>query len=231
MSDILLIHGSCHGAWCWEPVIAALATLGHRARAIDLPGRGGGMVTLDDQADAIVAALDRPSLIVGHSAGGYAITAAAERDASRITGLVYLCAYLPVSGRSLADMRRAFPSQPLLPAIRRSDDRHSFYFDAALARNLLYHDCPQDVATGAIARLCAEPVAPQETAIILQASPDLPRYYIRCTADRAIPPEYQAQMAAGLPANAVSDLAAGHSPFLAAPQQLARRLAQILLNM
>lgn len=228
MSDILLVHGSCHAAWCWEAVIPALAARGVMARAIDLPGRAGETVTLDDHATAILAALDRPTLVVGHSAGGYAITAAAERDASNIAGLVYVCAYLPVSGQSLADMRRAGPRQPLRPAIRLAADGASFRFDPVLARDLLYHDCTVEVARLATARLCAEPVAPQETALTLRADPAPPRHYIICSEDRAIPPEYQAVMASVLPQDSVTTLATGHSPFFAAPDQLAARLVEIL---
>jgi pimeloyl-ACP methyl ester carboxylesterase len=231
MSDFLLIHGSCHGAWCWEAVIPALAAGGHRARAIDLPGRDGGAVTLGDYAAAILGALDGPTVVVGHSAGGYAITAAAEHDASRISGLVYLCAYVPQTGISLADMRRAGPRQPLRPAIRVAADGHSFAFDPALARDLLYHDCPQAVASAAVTRLCSEPVGPQETPLTLRASLNVPRHYIRCMEDRAIPPEYQTVMSAGLPHDAVSDLATGHSPFFAAPERLAEMLAQIMRTM
>jgi pimeloyl-ACP methyl ester carboxylesterase len=222
-----LIHGSCHGAWCWDAVIPALAARGHRAKAIDLPRHAG--VTLADQAEAVLAALDGPTLVVGHSAGGYAITTAAERDASRITGLVYLCAYLPVAGQSLAEMRRSAPRQPLRPAIRVAADGQSFTFDKALARDLLYHDCPQDVASAAIGRLHPEPVAPQETALNPIRSHGLPRHYILCTEDRAIPPEHQATMAAALPKSRVTTLATGHSPFLAAPDLLAERLAQMML--
>ena len=32
-----LVHGAGHGAWCWERLIPALAALGHRAWAMDLP--------------------------------------------------------------------------------------------------------------------------------------------------------------------------------------------------
>lgn len=231
MSDSLLIHGSCHGTWCWEAVIPALAALGHHARAIDLPGRDGAPVRLADQAQAILAALHRPALVVGHSAGGYPITAAAERDATHIPGLVYLCAYLPASGQSLAEMRRAGPSQPLLPAIQVAPDRQSFTFDPALARDLLYHDCPDQVAARAIARLCPEPVAPQETPLILRRSLALPRHDIRCTEDRAIPPAFQTAMAAELSIAAHHALPTGHSPFFAAPNLLADKLAQILQSM
>ena len=37
MARFLLIHGSCHGAWCWRDLLGELANLGHDAHAIDLP--------------------------------------------------------------------------------------------------------------------------------------------------------------------------------------------------
>ncbi|MFZ9200195.1 MAG: alpha/beta fold hydrolase, partial [Paracoccaceae bacterium] len=76
MAELLLIHGSCFGAWAWEALIPVLARHGHHARAIDLPGRGGTATTLADQARAIEAALTAPTILVGHSAGGFPITAA-----------------------------------------------------------------------------------------------------------------------------------------------------------
>jgi pimeloyl-ACP methyl ester carboxylesterase len=228
MSDLLLIHGSCHGAWCWEAVIPALSRLGLTANAIDLPGRDGSPTTLDDYARAILAAANSGTVLVGHSAGGYAITAAAEADPSRFAGLIYLCAYLPASGQSLADMRRAGPSQPLLPAIRMAQDRGSFTIDPTLAPAVFYHDCPLDVADAATARLCPQPVTPQETPLWPKATQTLPRHYIICRQDRAIPPEYQASMAQTLPPDAMTTLEASHSPFLSIPDQLAVRLAEIL---
>jgi len=40
MNSYVLIHGACHGAWCWEKVIPLLTQKGHKALAIDLPGNG-----------------------------------------------------------------------------------------------------------------------------------------------------------------------------------------------
>ena len=39
--NFVLVHGAWHGAWCWAGVIAALEREGHRAYAVDLPGRPG----------------------------------------------------------------------------------------------------------------------------------------------------------------------------------------------
>ena len=72
MSDILLVHGSCHGAWCWRDLIPALQELGHSPRAIDLPSHGDdttpvNAVTLDSYADAVLAASTPDTVVVGHS--------------------------------------------------------------------------------------------------------------------------------------------------------------------
>lgn len=233
MSDVLLIHGSSHGAWCWTHVIPALQALGHGARAIDLPAHGqdqtpAALVSLDGYASAILNAIDRPVILVGHSMAGFPITLAAQMAPEKITALVYLCAYLPKPGLSLAQMRRAGPSQPLAPAIRPADDRITFSFDPALAVEAFYHDCGADDRALAARLLCPEPIAPQETAIPDTARAEaLPRFYIRCTEDRAIPPDYQATMARDLPAHRISALRSSHSPFFAMPGALAQRLHQI----
>lgn len=230
MSEFLLIHGTAHGAWCWTETIDALAALGHTARAIDLPGCGAdttpaALATLDACATAILTAVTGPTLLVGHSAGGFAITAAAERDATRIAALVYLCAYVPVPTKSLADMRRDGLSQPLKGAFRMAPDRSAFTFDPAIAADRFYHDCPPGIATRALSLLTPQPLAPQETALSsTDLAESLPRHYIRCTNDRTIPPAYQTRMAAGLD---MTDLPTGHSPFLAAPEALAQRLSEI----
>lgn len=233
MAEFLLIHGSCHGAWCWHRVIPALERLGHVARAIDLPGHGldrtaPEAVTLDLYATAILAAVTGPTIVVGHSMAGYPITAAAERDAGKIAALVYLCAYAPRSGLSLADMRKAGPRQPLAPAIRVDASRTCFSFAPEMAADLFYHDCDDEARALAALCLCPQPILPQETALTVTGrSQSLPRHYIRCTEDRAIPPEYQAEMAGDFAPGHVTTLPASHSPFFAMPDRLAERLDAI----
>lgn len=233
MAEFLLIHGSCHGAWCWRDVLGPLRAAGHGARAIDLPSHGDDptpaeAVTLDLYADAILAALDGPAVLVGHSMAGFPVTLAAQRVPDRVAALVYLCAYVPVPGRSLADMRRDWPEQPLLPAIQRAPDGATMSFDPAMIGDVFYHDCPPGTVDFARARLTPQPIRPQETAIVDVARAEaLPRHYIRCLHDRAIPPDFQAAMAAGFDPARVSTLPTSHSPFFAAPDMLAQRLISI----
>ena len=233
LTRLLLVHGSCHGAWCWRDVLPFLNNSRISATAIDLPGSGAdttppGGVTLDDYARAITGALTEPTILVGHSAGGFAITAAAERDPSRVAGLIYLSAYIPATGLSLADLRRAGPSQPLRGALILSDDRLSYRVEPAAARRLFYHDCPDDTASWAVSRLGPQPVLPQSVPLALSSnSQGVPRHAILTTEDRTIPPLWQARMAGGLPETCITTLPCGHSPFFAAPQDLARRLIAI----
>jgi len=207
------------------------------ATAIDLPGSGTvatppGGVTLADYALAITGAFSEPTVLAGHSAGGYAIAAAAERDPGLGAGLIYLSAYIPAQGLSLADLRRAGPSQPLRGALVLCGDRLTYRVDPAAARRLFYHDCPDDTASWAVSQPGPQPVLPQSVPLTPgHRSQDLPRHAILTTEDRTIPPDWQARMASGLPEAGITTLPCGHSPVFAAAQDLARRLVAIARDM
>lgn len=233
MARILLVHGAAHGAWCWDRLLPHLGALGHDAVAIDLPGHGAdttppNAVTLDRYADAILDALDTPRIVVGHSMAGFPISLAAERAPERLQALVYLCAYVPVRDHSLAQMRMLWPEQPLVEAIRHNPDGISMHFDPALAPSKLYQDCPPDAVADALPRLCDQPLAPMRQAVDLGAAyASVPRHYIRCTADAAIPPGLQALMAQDFPPGHLHRMDTGHSPFYADPPGLAQLLDRI----
>lgn len=233
MARFLLIHGAAHGAWCWRDVIPALAALGHDALAIDLPSHGAdptplAQVTLDAYADAILAALDAPAIVVGHSMAGFPISLAAERAPERFQRLVYLCAHTPWPGMTLSEMRKLVPEQPLIAAIRRREDGLSFDFDPALAGDLFYHDCPSEALAFAQAHLCPQAIAPSETPVSLGARyASVPRCYVVCKADRALPPGLQRKLAARFSLDDVYEMDSAHSPFLSQPEALADLLARI----
>lgn len=233
MADFLLIHGSCHGAWCWRDVIPALAALGHSARAIDLPGHGQDRtpvadVTLEAYARAILDAVEAPVTLVGHSMAGFPITLAAQMAPEKVARLVYVCAYVPVPGLSLADMRRAGPRQPLLEAIEVAEDGATFTFRPEKVEEKLYHDCPPGTVAYALAHLGPQPILPQATPIpALDRWAGVEKHYILCEEDRAIPPEYQDSMSAAFAPGNVTRMPLSHSPFFADPAGLARRLHEI----
>ena len=233
MADFLLIHGSCHGAWCWRDLIPALKAAGHGARAIDLPGNGDSPIppcdaTLAGSAEAICAASMPDTIIVGHSWGGYPIGAAAERDPTAMRALVYLCAYVPVNGLSMADMRKQAPRQLPADAVIRNPDGITLRIAPDKAEALFYNDCPPEAVAYALPRLCPQAVLPQSTPIeITERFDAVPKFYIRSTDDHVIPTEYQAEMVKDWPKDRVFEMQTSHSPFFAEPQGLAARLTRI----
>ncbi len=230
MARFLLIHGAAHGAWCWGDLQAELAALGHEARAIDLPSHGSDptppeQVTLGDYARAIVDALEPGTILLGHSMGGYPITLAAEAAPAQISALIYLCAYTPWPGKTIAHMGRLGGHHTMRGMAEMANDRRSFTY-LPEAADKFYQDCTEAQRAAALARLSRQPVAPLTTAFTPHRALTLPRHYITCLQDRAILPAQQAEMAAHFPAAHRHEIDTGHSPFFAAPA----RLAQILHN-
>jgi pimeloyl-ACP methyl ester carboxylesterase len=226
MSDFVLVHGAWHGAWCWEKVVPLLAARGHRARAIDLPGHGAdprppGSVGWDDymtRMGEVLAAAPAKPILVGHSLGGAVITGAADRWPEKIRALVYLCAILP----DAADfMSRFQPASALAGGVRPAPDGSVMELDPAVVREAFYHDCSDEDASRAAARLRPQPAGGFQMSFEL--APDrfgrVPRHYIECTEDRAIDIVTQRGMHAKLPCT-VHTLAASHSPFYSMPDRL-----------
>jgi pimeloyl-ACP methyl ester carboxylesterase len=231
VTSFVLIHGGCHGAWCWEPVIERLAARGHDATAIDLPGRGAtagrlATVTLEESVEEVadaVAAAGVP-ILVAHSMGGVPCSAFAERHPGAIRGLVYLNALIPRDGQAglplLVD--EAGPDCALsdADAVRVSQDGASVTVPPELALEAFYGRCAADVAAAAVDRLCPEPLAPLMTPISLTGrSTQTRKTYIGATGDRAVPPAFARRMADAAGADYLT-IDADHSPFFSAPDSL-----------
>ncbi|MCA0927849.1 alpha/beta fold hydrolase [Ruegeria profundi] len=230
MADFLLVHGSCHGAWCWRDLIPALTALGHTVRAIDLPSHGSDPtpiadVTLDSCRNAVLSASAPETIVVGHSWGGYPVSAAAEADPKAMRALIYLCAYVPQDGLSMIEMRRRSPRQLITDAIEKSTDGQSYTVKPGAVRDIFYHDCPPETVPYALARLCPQAIAPQDTPLSLTNKfTHVPKAYIRATDDRTIPPEYEEQMSHIAPEGLRRAIDSAHSPFFSHPRHLAEVL-------
>lgn len=237
MTPILLIHGAWHGAWCWDRLIPALSARGRQATAIDLPGSGEdptplAEVTLDRYAERVVEALealDEPAILVGHSMGGLSITEAAERAPERVAKLVYLCAYLPRDGESLLGLAGAIDPADVVIETTFSEDGLSVTVGDASIKPAFYGDCSEEDVAFAKARLRLLAVQPAATPVHTthERFGRVPRVYIECTEDRAIPIAQQRSMIAASAPIAVHTLNTSHSPFFSAPDALADILAAL----
>ncbi len=233
MADFLLVHGSCHGAWCWRDLIPELTTFGHTARAIDLPSHGSdptpiSNVTLDSCRDAILNASTPETIILGHSWGGYPVSAATETSPAAMRAIVFLCAYVPQSGLSMIEMRKRAPRQLIGDAVEKSADGLSYSVLPDRVHDLFYHDCPRSVVAYALGRLCPQAIAPQATPLTIGKNfAQVPKAYIRTTDDRTVPTEYQAEMAQCAKPGLRLTIDSSHSPFFSHPEHLAGLLHQI----
>ncbi len=227
MTDFLLVHGSCHGAWCWRDLIPELTALGHSARAIDMPSHGSDPtpiadVTLDTCRDRILEASTPNTIIVGHSWGGYPVSAAAEANPKAMRGLIYISAYVPQSGLSMIEMRKRAPRQLIGEAVEKSADGLSYRVLPDRVQPLFYHDCPTDIVAYAFARLCPQAIRPQDTPLPTGDNfATMPKAYIRTLDDRTVPTEYQEQMSHCAAPELRLTIDSSHSPFFSHPKELA----------
>jgi pimeloyl-ACP methyl ester carboxylesterase len=110
----VLVHGAWHGGWAWERMVPYLSKAGYNVLAPTLTGLGEKVnlatpdVGLNTHIQDILTLLEKGNLrnvvLVGHSYGGMVIAGVANQAAKRISQLVYLDAFVPKDGQSLADI-------------------------------------------------------------------------------------------------------------------------------
>ena len=240
MASFVLIHGSWHGGWCFDLVAERLRAGGHEVIAPDLPGMGGDeaelrAVSLQGWADFVAnlcrAAQQRPVILVGHSRGGLVISQAAETAPEAIDALVYLCAMMLPSGMSRAEFKALESPNPAFDAIISPvHGGAGSAVDPVSGAAVFAQLAPAQLVAEAMARLVNEPHTPRSTP--LQLTPErygqVPRTYIECTEDRAIPISSQRRMQQASPGAKVVTLNADHSPFLSMPEELAQMLLSLV---
>ncbi len=228
LPTIVLVHGAWHGAWCWQRLTPHLTRRGFRYRAVDLPSVGatpGEAVGLSADAAAVRALLadvQGPIILCGHSYGGMVISAAAS-GASRIERLLYVCAYVPESGQSVTDIRGG----KRLPWVQKLDGGLTMA-DPERAGALLYGGCDSATQQWAMRQLRPQCNAAFEEGARAPGWKEVPSTYIVCANDRVIAPELQREVLAPRTTQ-VLELDSGHSPFLSMPEVLADVLADVVV--
>ena len=232
----VLVHGSWHGAWCWNKVVPLLQAQGHRVTAIDLPGRGGdpeqlARLTPADYVASVTRVLDTTErvVLVGHSLGGGTISLAAEARPEKIKTLVYLTAFLVPAGRSMGSIASSDTQSGIPKVVRRNAATGVSHLDPVFVREVFYHDCSDDDVASATRLVTAESGAMGRAPI--QVSNErfggIERVYVECLQDRAISLPVQRSMQAALPCRRVYSLDTSHSPFFSDPVSLTRVLTSL----
>jgi pimeloyl-ACP methyl ester carboxylesterase len=221
--DFALVHGSYHGAWCWDRLRPELERMGHRVTAMDLPisdpAHGAA-----EYARVVEAALDPESepVLVGHSMAGLVIPlVAAHRPVHR---LVFVAAFLAQPGMSASDQRAAEPIDGLVPPTTAEwtdlgDD--VWAVGPSTATELFFDDAPPEIARWAIQRLRPQSYRVMRETTPLTAWPDVDCRSIVCRDDRAINPDWVRTAARERLGVEAIELDGGHSPFMTRPAELA----------
>lgn len=98
MPAMVFIHGGYHGAWCFSHYLDYFSEHGIGCHAVDLPGHGAlaSDITLDidvtylaESLQTCVIAMERPVVVVGHSAGALPAMLTAM-NTHTVSGLILL---------------------------------------------------------------------------------------------------------------------------------------------
>jgi pimeloyl-ACP methyl ester carboxylesterase len=217
--NVLLVHGAWHGAWCWKELAAALRADGWRVFTVDLPSASaaaGNDAGMYDDAQIIrtqLAQIDGPVVVVAHSYGGFPATEAAA-GAPNVSQLIYVAAFQPQAGESVATAARA--AGVPLPSARNG----TMAPPVDGAAEALYGGVTDADADRARARLVPQTVRSFHEELTNAAWKTIPSAYVVCEHDQAIPSALQELMATR--ALSVHRLPTGHAPFLSMPTELAR---------
>ena len=229
MSSYLLVHGAWSTGWVWNDVVPLLEKSGHRVTVVDqLPSAGPDPGALGDlTADVnhvrdVLATLDEPVVLVGHSYGGMVITELADHPQVRHS--VYLAAFWPQRGQSLLAMIGDGPTPSWI--VPRDDGTLAITDDFELAWDSICADLDKERTREFFSHAVL-----QSAAAFAEPStaphPQHPTTYIITTqeSDNCIPVAMQEAMSAN--ADHVVRLPAAHMAQLSRPEELAETLGQI----
>jgi pimeloyl-ACP methyl ester carboxylesterase len=110
----VVAHGAWSSGWAWNKMHPLLTERGHRLYTPSYTGLGERVhlarpeINLDTHITDVVNVLEyedlRDVVLVGHSYGGIVATGIADRARERLRRLIYLDAFVPENGQSLADL-------------------------------------------------------------------------------------------------------------------------------
>ena len=213
--NIVLVHGAFVDQTSWQPVADILTKKGYNVTLVQNP-----LTSLAADVDATKLALAKnhgKTVLVGHSWAGVVITQAGNDP--KVSALVYVSAFAPDVGESLATLAKAGPATEGTAAIH-PDEKGDLYIDPKVFPSAVAADLPPQIAESlANHQLPLNHVA-FEAPVDTAAWHDKPTFYVISTKDKVIAPQTQRMFAARIKAQ-TTEVAGSHASLVVHAKEVA----------
>jgi pimeloyl-ACP methyl ester carboxylesterase len=221
--NIVLVHGAFVDQTSWKPVADILTKKGYNVTLVKNP-----LTSLTADVDATKQALaqqDGRTVLVGHSWAGVVITEAG--DDPKVSALVYVSAFAPDVGESLAALANGGPATEGGKAIH-PDAKGNLYIDPKVFPSAVAADLPPRIAESLANSQLPLNHAAFEAPVDIAAWRDKPTFYVISTKDKVIAPEAQKMFADRIKAQ-TTEVAGSHASLVVHAKEVAAAIEQAAL--
>lgn len=221
--NIVLVHGAFVDQTSWKPVAEILTKKGYNVTLVENP-----LTSLAADVDATKRALAKQNgktVLVGHSWGGVVITEAGNDP--KVSALVYVSAFAPDVGESLATLSKAGPATEGVAAIH-PDDNGNLYIDPKVFPSAVAADLPLKIAESLANHQLPLSLKAFEAPVDTAAWRDKPTFYVITTKDKVIAPEAQRMFAARMKAQ-TTEVAGSHASLVVHANEVAAEIEKAAL--
>ena len=215
MKNIVLVHGGFVDGAGWEGVYKILKKQGYNVSIVQNP-----TLSLADDVKVtkrILAAQDGPAILVGHSYGGAVITEAGSDP--KVAGLVYVTAFAPDKGESVASLIKDPPPGAPVPPILPPQDGFLFLDKKAFPASFAADVDPEKAAFMADSQV-PWGLEALGGAVSEPAWRSKPSWYLVVTEDKMIPPDAQRAMSKRAGSKVV-EVKGSHAIYVSQPKVVA----------
>jgi pimeloyl-ACP methyl ester carboxylesterase len=232
MADIVVAHGAWSAGWAWKKMRPLLAARGHVLWTPTYTGLGERAhlahpdVDLSTHIQDVMQVLEFEDLknvaLIGHSYGGMVATGVADRAPERLARLIYLDAFVPQDGQSLAMLTGG---DSAASALRASADE-----GWRVPPRAVPPDTSEADRAWAAPRRMPQPIKTLLQPMRLEhGDPSLPRSYVYCLqAYEADPFRRFWERARSEPGWSAHEIDASHNPHITTPDALAALIDDIV---
>ncbi|KAK2372743.1 salicylic acid-binding protein [Trifolium repens] len=249
----VLVHGACHGAWCWYKIVTLLKSVGHKVTTLDMAASGihpkqvNELNSIADYYEPLIEFVkslpqDERVILVAHSFGGTCISMAMELFPKKIAVAVFVTAFMHSPDLcflnilqeynqrldSIMDTKIMFDDSP------KDKPNGSMLFGPQFLATKLYQlSPPEDLS---LAMSLVRPVRSlgdqeqlqEETRVTKDNYGTVAKVYIVCQQDNILKNDFQLSMIERSPTNDVKVIVdADHMPMFSKPKELFSYLQEI----